>query len=94
MKVLVMVSYETPKSDEDLKKYNEFDRQYWYERNRKFNVKHKGWTDGTGKWYYLMEFESYDAFGKYMDDEGLQRYWQENCRLIHNIEMKVLREYI
>ena len=94
MKVLVLVTYDTLKSDEDLKKWREFDRQYWYDRNKKYNVKTSGWTDGTGKWYYLAEFESYEVFGKYMDDEGLQRYWQENCRLIHNIEMKVLREYI
>lgn len=94
MKVLVMTTWENPKSDEGLKKWKEFNREYWYERNKKFNVVTSGWTDGTGKWYHLMEFESYDAFGKYMDDDELQRYWEQNCRLINNVELKILRGYL
>jgi hypothetical protein len=94
VRVLLLTTWEVPKSEEDLKKWREFNRQYFYERNEKYNVKASGWTDGTGKDYYMMEFESYDAYAKYMDDEELQRYFVQHCRLLNNVKMKTLREYL
>ena len=92
MKVLVLTTWENPKSDEGRKKWHELDRKYFYERIEKYNVKTSEWSQGTGKMYYMMEFESYDAYAKFMDDEELQRYWTRACRLINNVELKVLRE--
>jgi len=57
-------------------------------------VKSSGWSDGTGKMYNLMEFESYDAYAKFMDDEEYQKSFIHFCRLVNNIKMKVLRESI
>jgi len=80
MKVLLLTTWEIPKSVEGLKKYYNYNEKYVprrLEREKKFNVKGSGWSDGTGKCYMLEEFENYEAFAKYMDDE---RPVDENCR--------------
>ena len=92
MKVLVFMTWENPKSDEDRKAWYEFDRKYYFERIEKHNVKTSEWTKGTGKMYYMMEFESYDAYGKFMDDEELHRYFSRSCRFLDNVRLDVLRE--
>jgi len=92
MKVLVLMTYEVPKSDEGRKAWREVDMQYYYDRIEKHNVKTSSWTEGTGKIYYMMEFESYDAYGKFMDDEELHRDFSRRCRLINNVKLRVLRE--
>jgi len=97
MKVLVLRTWENPKSDEGQKKYYDYmnkHRQYWTERGEKYNVKASGWSDGTGKMYHLWEFESYDAYAKFVDDEEFQKTWIHFFRTVKNAEMKVLREAI
>jgi hypothetical protein len=94
MKVLWFVTYQNPKSDEGLKKYYDYGketREYRHERLKKFNVRRSGWSDGSGKMYYMYEFENYDAYAKYMDDEKIQRIWINTFRTVNNVEMKVLR---
>jgi hypothetical protein len=92
MKVLVLMTWENPKSYEGRKAWREVDMQYYLERIEKHNVKTSEWTDGTGKMYYMMEFENYDAYGKFMDDEELHRDFAHRCRLINNVKLNVLRE--
>ena len=95
MKVLVLTTWENPKSDEGLKKYWDFmekHRKYMTERINKYNVKRSGWADGTGKVYNLREFESYDAYAKFFDDEESHRIWINFSRLVNNLKIKVLRE--
>ena len=97
MKVLVMTTWENPKSDEGQKKYYEYMNkhgQYWTERAKKYNVKASSWSDGTGKMYGLREFESYDAYARYFDDEEFQKSMIHFFRTVKNVEMKVLREPI
>ena len=95
MKVLLLTTYENPKSEEGLKKRNEFFEKHgsvFSERRKKYNVKFSLWTDGTGKMYMLDEFESYGNFAKYMDDEELHRKNVQWCRVVNNVKFKVLRE--
>lgn len=94
MKVLVLMTWEVPKSEEGLKAWREANVQYYHDRLVEHNVKTSSWTEGTGKTYYMMEFESYDAYGKFMDDEELHRDFARRCRLINNAEIKVLREFL
>ena len=97
MKVLVLTTWENPKSDEGLKKYYEYmnkQSQYWTERREKFNVKSSGWSDGTGKLYNLREFESFEDYAKWADDEEFQKTGIHFFRLVKNAKMKVLRESI
>lgn len=97
MKVLVLTTWENPKSDEDLKKYYnnlEKHRKYRTERTKKYNVKASGWSDGTGKMYSLREFESYEDYAKYMDDEEFQKNFIHFCRIVKSAKIKVLREAI
>ena len=97
MKVLVLTTWELPKSFEGLKKrneYNEKHKQYWIERYEKYNVKNSIWTDGTGKVYSLLEFESYGDYAKFMDDEELQRKFAQWCRVVNNAKVNVLREQL
>jgi len=97
MKVLVLTTWEIPKSDEGQKKYYEYinkHSQYWAERREKYNVKASGWSDGTGKMYVLREFESYDAYAKFFDDEEFQKTHIHLFRTVKNAKMKVLREAI
>ncbi len=97
MKVLVLTTWENPKSDEDLKNYYDYmnkHRQYWTERNEKYNVKVSGWADGTGKVYNLREFESYEDYAKFNDDEKFQKTGIHFFRLVNNAKTKVLRESI
>ena len=97
MKVLVMTTWENPKDDEGLKKYYENlekHREYRTERRKKHNVKSSNWSDGTGKMYVLDEYESYEAFVKFMDDEELQKNMIHFCRLVKNVKVKLLRESI
>ena len=97
MKVLVLVTWENPKSDEDLKKYYEYQnkhRQYWIERTEKYNVKVSSWSDGTGKVYQLRKYESYEDYAKHTDDEEFQKIAIHFFRLVNNAKMKVLREAI
>ena len=97
MKVLVLTTWENPKSDEGLKKYYDYGdktREYRHERIKKYNVKASGWSDGTGKMYYLMEFESYEAYAKYWDDEEIQKIWIYSFRNVKNAKIKVLRGQI
>jgi uncharacterized protein (DUF1330 family) len=97
MRVLVLMTWENPKSDEGLKKYYENleeYRQYRTERRDKYNVKSSGWSDGTGKMYNLIEFESYEAYAKFYDDEEFQKSFIHFCRLIKNAKTVVLREAI
>ena len=89
-----MWTWESPKSDEGLKRWREYDKQYFRDRIEKHNVKTSEWTKGTGKYYYMMEFESFDAFAKFSDDEGIQRHYVNVSRLVNNFEMNVLREEI
>jgi hypothetical protein len=94
MKVALLMTWENFKSDEGLKKYYDYGdetREYRTERRKKFNVKRSVWSDGTGKMYAVYEFESYDAYAKYMDDEEIQRIWINTFRTVKNAEMKVLR---
>lgn len=96
-KILTLTTWENPKCDEGLKKYYEWgekNRPYWAERKKKYNVKTSGWGDGTGKMYNLDEFESYEAYAKFMDDEELQKSFIHLCRLVNNAKVKVLRESI
>jgi hypothetical protein len=97
MKVLLLMTWDNPKSDEGLKKYYEVGsktREYRRERMKKYNVKASDWSDGTGKMYYMLEFESYDHYAKFMDDEEIQRIWIKSFSTVNNAEMKVLREAI
>jgi DNA-binding PadR family transcriptional regulator len=97
MKVLVFATWENPKSDEGLKKYYEHGekhRKYLTERREKYNVKSNSWSDGTGKMYWLQEFESYEDYAKFMDDEELQKIMIHGWRNVKNGKMKVLRESI
>ena len=94
MKVLVMTTWDNAKCVEGLKKYYEWvekNRPYWIERRKKYNVKHSGWSDGTGKMYMLDEFESYEAYAKFQDDEELQKQFIHLCRHVNNAKVKVLR---
>jgi len=95
MKVLLLTTWENPKSVEGLKMYytsveKEFPRML--ERQKKFNVKYSGWSDGTGKMYMLEEFDSYETFAKYMDDEEFQKDFVRICRRINNVKRQVLTE--
>jgi hypothetical protein len=97
MKVLVLTTWENPKCDEGLKKYYENIekyREYRTERTKKYNVKASAWSDGTGKMYNLGEYESYEAYAKFMDDEEYQKNIIHFFRLVNNAEIKVLRETI
>jgi len=97
VKVLELVTWEDPKSDEGLKKYHEFNEkvtEYWDERLKKHNVKRSVWSDGTGKIYGLYEFESYEAYAKFEDDEETQKIISGHFRLVNNGKRKVLREVI
>ena len=44
--------------------------------------------------YYLMEFESYEAYAKYMDDEEIQKIWIHAFRTVKNAKIKGLKELI
>jgi uncharacterized protein (DUF1330 family) len=84
-------------SDEDLKKYYDYNdktREYRRERAKKFNVITSGWSDGTGKMYMLQEFESFEAYAKFMDDEEYQRMMVHAWRNVKNGKVKVLRKQI
>ena len=97
MKVLVLTTWENPKSDEGQKKYwdnIEKHREHRTERAKKYNVKGSGWSDGTGKIYRMIEFESYDAYAKFFDDEEKQKDMTDFFRTVKNAKMKVLRESI
>jgi len=97
MKVLGLMTWENPKCEEGLKKYYENlekYREYRTERREKYNVKSSGWSDGSGKMYNLMEFESYEDFAKFMDDEEYQKNFIHFCRLVNNVKVKILREAI
>ena len=97
MKVLVLTTWENPKSDEGLKKFYEYQNkhsQYVTERREKYNVKSSNWSDGTGKLYNLREFESYDAYSKFFDDEEFQKRRIHFFRLVNNAKTKVLNESI
>ena len=97
MKVLVLTTWENPKSVEGLKKYYEYIEkygQYLDERRKKYNVKASAWSDGTGKMYMLDEFENLEAYAKYNDDEEFQKKFIHFCRLVNNVKVKVLREAI
>jgi hypothetical protein len=97
MKVLGLITWENPKSDEGLKKYYENlekYREYRTERREKYNVKSSGWSDGTGKMYNLDEFESLEAYAKFWDDEEFQKNFVHFCRLVNNVKVEVLREGI
>ena len=94
MKVLVVTTWENPKCDEGLKKYYENlekYREYRTERRKKHNVKSSAWGDGTGKMYVLDEYESYEAYAKFVDDEEFQKDFINLCRLVNNVEVKLLR---
>jgi hypothetical protein len=97
MKVLVMTTWENPKSPEGLKKYyenlNKY-KNYRDEKNKKHKVKQTSWSDGTGKMYVLGEYESYESYAKFMDDEEYQKNMIALFRLVNNVEGKVLRESI
>jgi hypothetical protein len=69
-------------------------REYWTKRDDEHNVKRSGWSDGTGKLYYLREFESYEVYAKYMDDEEFQKTFIHFFRLVNNGKIKVLRASI
>jgi len=95
MKVLVMTTWENPKDDEGLKKYyDNLDKygEYRTERRKKYKVKSSNWGDGTGKMYVLDEFESFEAYAKFMDDEEVHRNMIHLSRLLNNVEIKLLRE--
>ena len=92
MKVLLLSTWDIPKSDEGQKKWQEFDRSIWYKRLEKYKVKASSWIDGSGDYVYLMEFESFEHYAKFMDDKELQNYIVEHCRIIENVKMRVLRE--
>jgi len=97
MKVLVLTTWENPKSDEGLKKYYDYQektREYRTESYKIYNIKRSGWSDGTGKMYFLMEFENYEAYAKYMADEEIQKFWIHFFRTVKNAKIKVLREAI
>jgi len=97
MKILVLMTWENPKSDEGLKKYYEHgekNRKYMTERREKYKVKSSSWSDGTGKLYWMLEFENYEAYAKYMDDEELQKIMIHGWRNVNNGKIKVLRESI
>lgn len=95
MKVLLLITWENPKSDEDLKKYYDNLQEFSDYRSEKFeeyNANSSSWADGTGKMYVLTEFESFEDYAKYMEDVELQKNWINFSRLVNNVEMKVLRE--
>ena len=97
MKVLVMTTWENPKCEKGLKKYYENlekYREYRTERRKKYNVKSSGWGEGTGTMYNFDEFESFEAYAKFMDDEEHQKNFINFCRLVNNVKVKVLRGYI
>ena len=97
MKVLLLTTWEIPKSVEGLKKYYNYNEKYVprrLEREKKFNVKGSGWSDGTGKCYMLEEFENYEAFAKYMDDEEFHKDFVRFCRNMNNVKQTVLTETI
>ena len=97
MKVLVLITWENPTSDDGLKKYYEYlnkHSQSWTKRREKYNVKTSNWSNGTGKMYHMSEFENYDAFAKFYDDEEFQKTGIRFYRLVKNPKMKVLREPI
>lgn len=94
MKVLVLATWDKPKSEEGLKKLRASNQKYGEhrtEKNKKHNVKSTGWTDGTGKVYWMTEFESYEAFAKYMDDEEDQIIMTNFWRNVKNGKIEVLR---
>ena len=97
MKILVVVSWENPKSDEGLKEYYEYNAKHSEvrdKRHEKYNVRVSGWGDGTGKMYWLREFENYQDYANYMDDEEHQKMMIHFFRIVKNGKIKVLREGI
>ena len=97
MKVISLLTYENVKCEEGLKKYYEFlekDGPYFTERRKKFNVKLSSWGDGTGRMFWMDEFQSYEDYAKYVDDEEFQKRMIRFSRLVNNAEVKVLRESI
>jgi uncharacterized protein (DUF1330 family) len=97
MKVLVLTSWDNPKCEEGLKKYYEYNskhREYLTKRREKYNVKSSSWSDGTGKMYWLREFESFEDYAKFMDDEEYQKIMIHAFRNVNNGKIKVLREAI
>jgi hypothetical protein len=95
MKVLVVASWENPKSDEGLKEYYEYNskyNEYNEKRYEKYNVRVTNWGDGTGKMYYLQEFQNYEDYANYMDDEEYQKMMIHFFRIVKNGKTKVLRE--
>jgi len=94
MKVLVLTTWENPKSVEGLKRYYdnlEKQREYRAEITKKYNVKASDWTDGTGKMYNMMEFESYGAYAKLAEDIEFHKDMVRLFRLVKNVKIKVLR---
>ena len=94
MKVLILTTWENVKSEEGLKKYYKWledNRPYWIDRRKKYNVKHQGWSDGTGKMYMMDELESYEDYAKFQDDEEFQKSFITFCRHVKNVKVKVLR---
>jgi hypothetical protein len=94
MKVLVLTTWENVKSEEGLKRYygwQEKNRDNWMKKREKLNVKHQGWSDGTGKMYMMDEFDSWDSYAKFQNDEELQKSFVTFCRTVKNAKVKVLR---
>ena len=97
MKVLELATYDGPKSDEGLKKlleFNERAKEYWDERLKEFGVRRTVWSDGTGKYYSMYEYASYQDFAQFHDDEETQRIISGHFRLVSNRKRKVLREVV
>ena len=90
MNVVILTSYNSAKSAERQKKWNEFDRKIFFDRNEKYNVKTAHWTDGSGEYFHLMEFDSYAHYAEWMDDEEIQNYVVENFRNVDNVKFRVL----
>jgi hypothetical protein len=97
MKVLELATYEGPKSDEGLKKLHEFNeevKKYWDERLKEFKVNRTVWSDGTGKYYSMYEYASYQTYAQFHDDEETQRIISGHFRLVSNGKRRVLREVV
>ncbi len=97
MKVLELATYEGPKSDEGLKKLYEFNekvKKYWEARLKEFKVNRTVWSDGTGTYYSIYEYASYQTFAQFQDDEETQRIISGHFRLVSNGKRKVLREVV
>jgi len=97
MKVLTLTTWENPKDDEGLRKYYGFmqkDGPAIDARRKKYNVKSSSWSDGTGKMFYVEEFNSYEDYVKYVDDTEFQKMLIRFFRLVNNADTKILRESI